>query len=124
MVTHTSPPRPRDGCLLVADAHQALRHGMIAAAGTLARAALEGHLRKLCDENPRRRVPDYGGINALVGRLRHYRIDEATRRALKRAAKTGNRCAHNRAVSHFDVFVMLDTVSSFIVSHPAEEVTP
>lgn len=102
------------------------RHGQASnlhyAAGVVANAALEFHVRQLCHmhglEVPQKRRC----VHELAARIRNLQgMDKPTYKRLKRLATIGRRCANNLPVDWAVLDELVDGVAWFVNSHPADD---
>jgi len=103
-------------------ARDLLLRGYISSAGCLARSALVGHLRRLCDWHNvgfGERRPD---ISEYVGRLLNDKvIDQTTAEELRRQMVVGARCVDGLPVGYMAVAELLDRVRLLLTTHPIDE---
>ena len=125
MIRIVEPHFATSNAELLQSAREAMVGGYVLAAGCLARASLELHLRRLCVWHDCEPGNKHAGLWLYLEKLFDKRIiDRQTKREIKAAARTGNKCAHGRPVDWHEVATLLDMVRGLLTTHPCKnEVT-
>lgn len=106
---------------LLEQAEELLQKNYLLAAGTLGRAVLEEHLRKLCQHHgcmPNKSRPTINDLNQSLKSGGHYHKHEF--KQVDSLAGKGNHCAHNvqPPLSQNEIELFLVNLRAFLASHP------
>ena len=121
MIRIVEPFFAKSNVELLQSAREAMVGGYVIAAGCMARASLELHLRRLCIWNDCQPNNKRASAWLYTEKLFDRRIiDRQTKRAIKAAFKIGHKCAHGRPVDWYEVATLLDIVRGLLTTHPCK----